>query len=206
MTCESCGSNLRGDARICLACGEPVRTRVAPADRLQAAPAGVPHWIAFDAPATTTPLAYPASRVQRIFAGAVDAMILAIPVALLLLATGGSAARVDDGGGVTFDWLWSGILLGLSAGYFIGFPASAWQATPGKRLLGLRIVTLEHEQLTLLQSVARWFAQQVVFAVVVPLAMMVALFGVIAVPIAILILCGDGRSPWDRMAGTMVVD
>jgi hypothetical protein len=35
--------------------------------------------------------------------------------------------------------------------------------------------------------------------------MMVALFGIVAVPIAILVLCGDGRSPWDRMAGTMVV-
>ena len=35
---------------------------------------------------------------------------------------------------------------------------------------------------------------------------MVALIGCVAVPVAFLILMGNGRSPWDAMAGTKVVD
>lgn len=205
MTCPSCGSNLRDDARICLSCGEMVRAKVAPAERMQTAPAGVPSWIALDAQANGRPVSYPASRLQRIVAAGVDAVVIAIPLVLLGLASGQSVAAVDETGRLTMNWLWFAVTVGLQAGYFIGFAASSWQGTPGKRFMGLRIVTLEQEPIGLSQSIGRWVCQQIVFAVVIPLAMMVALFGAIAVPIAILILCGDGRSPWDRMAGTMVV-
>ena len=43
MDCSGCGSAMRDDARVCLSCGEVVRRKIAPADRLQAVPAGVPH-------------------------------------------------------------------------------------------------------------------------------------------------------------------
>lgn len=205
MTCPACGSNLRDDARICLSCGEMLRPKVAPAERLQAAPAGVPSWIAFDAPAGAEPLSYPASRLQRIFAAAADSFVLGLATFLLSLAFGRTTVAVNEGGGWTVDWPFLVAVLAVNAAYAIVFPATRWQGTPGKKLLGLRIVDLEHRPTSLPQSIGRWACQQTIFLVVIPLAMMVALLGCIAVPIAILILCGDGRSPWDRMAGTMVV-
>ena len=99
MTCPSCGSNLRDDARICLSCGEMVRAKVAPAERMQTAPAGVPSWIALDAQANGRPVSYPASRLQRIVAAGVDAVVIAIPLVLLGLASGQSVAAVDESHG-----------------------------------------------------------------------------------------------------------
>ena len=100
----------------------------------------------------------------------------------------------------------AGAFVALGAIYHIAFPASAWQATPGKKFIGLRVTTLEHERLTLVQAMGRWAALQVCFCIVFPLAAMVAVLGCIAVPLAFLILMGDGRSPWDAMVGTQVVD
>lgn len=205
MNCPACGSSLREDARICLSCGEVVRAKVAPADRLQTAPAGVPSWIAFDAPVGQQPLSYPASRLQRIFAAAADSFVLGLATFLLATALGRSSVAVSETGEWTVDWPFLVAVLAVNAAYMIVFPATRWQGTPGKKLLGLRIVDLEHRPISLPQSIGRWACQQTIFLVVIPLAMMVALLGCIAVPIAILILCGDGRSPWDRMAGTMVV-
>lgn len=205
MTCPACGSTMRDDARVCLSCGEVVRAKVAPAERLQAVTAGVPQWIAFDGSKQADSVSYPASRIQRIVAAFIDACVLAIPLILIGLVTGQSTATLDSSRHLSVNWLWIGVTCGIQAGYFIGFAASSWQGTPGKRFMGLRIVTLEQEPISLPQSIGRWACQQVIFAIVIPLAMMVALFGIVAVPIAILVLCGDGRSPWDRMAGTMVV-
>ncbi len=46
----------------------------------------------------------------------------------------------------------------LAAAYWIGFEASPWQATPGKRALGLRTTGLEGEKLHGSLTVARHFA------------------------------------------------
>lgn len=205
MECSGCDSAMRDDARVCLSCGEIVRTKVAPGDRLTAAPAGVPAWIAFDAARQVEPLSYPASRLQRIFAVLVDLVILGVAGLLVAAVVGGETATVSDTGGVTVHWSVLLPLLAMNAAYTIVFPATRWQGTPGKKLLGIRIVDLQQRPISFPQSVGRWACQQVIFGLVIPLAMMVALLGCIAVPIAILILCGDGRSPWDRMAGTMVV-
>lgn len=55
----------------------------------------------------------------------------------------------------------SGLCLGAAALYFIGFEASRWQATPGKRLLGLRVRDTEGKPLGLGQSAARFLAGSV---------------------------------------------
>lgn len=55
----------------------------------------------------------------------------------------------------------SGLCLGAAALYFIGFEASRWQATPGKRLLGLRVRDTDGNPLSLLQSSARFLAGSV---------------------------------------------
>jgi uncharacterized RDD family membrane protein YckC len=197
---------MREEARVCLACGEVVRKKVAVNERLMAAPAGVPSWIALDVPSEPEELFYPASRIQRIFAVAVDSLLLGLATFAVTRVVGSDAAEIGDGGKVTFHWGVLIALLAVNAVYLIIFPATKWQGTPGKKLLGIRIVNLENEPISLPQSVLRWACQQVIFSVVIPLAMLVALFGFIAVPVARLILCGDGRSPWDAMAGTKVVE
>ena len=206
MECGECGSSIRDEARVCLSCGEIVRRRVMAADRLQAVPAGVPHWIAFDDPRGAEVGFYGASRVQRILAGLIDALILGAIAFALSLVVGREAATLNSDGTVNFDWVRIVPFVAIGAIYHIAFPASAWQATPGKKFIGLRVTTLEHERLTLVQAIGRWAALQVCFCIVFPLAAMVAVLGCIAVPLAFLILMGDGRSPWDAMAGTQVVD
>jgi len=67
MNCPACGSNLRDEARACLACGELIRRNVTPTDRLEAAPVGVPTWFAFEGRNPEETL-YGAGRLARILA------------------------------------------------------------------------------------------------------------------------------------------
>ncbi|MBK8559651.1 RDD family protein [Candidatus Amarobacter glycogenicus] len=133
MECGECGSSIRDEARVCLSCGEIVRRRVAAADRLQAIPAGVPHWIAFDDPRGAEVGFYGASRVQRILAGLIDALILGAIAFALSFVVGREAATLNSDGTVTFDCARIVPFVALGAIYHIAFPASAWQATPGKK-------------------------------------------------------------------------
>ncbi len=47
---------------------------------------------------------------------------------------------------------------GVAALYFIGFEASRWQATPGKRLLGVRVQSEQGGRLGLARTALRFFA------------------------------------------------
>ena len=207
MECPACGSSMRDDQRICLACGELVKRRVAADDRLQAVPAGVPAWIAFDATVATPSGAYlGASRLQRIFAALIDGAILSAVSFAIVALIGGEVVSTNDEGLVSeFDWMRIALLTAVGAAYSVVFPLTSWRGTPGKKVLGLEILSMDNEPLTFLQSFGRWLAFQVCFCVVLPLVAFIAVFGIIAVPIAFLFLMGDGRSPWDAMAGTRVV-
>lgn len=204
MECNECGSLMREEARACLGCGAPVRRVVPAADRMQVAAAGVPSWFALDSTRPVGQTDYPASRLQRILAVLVDSVILLVLGALLTQVVGAQSITVDDSGRVVFDWIPFLALFALNASYTIAFPATCWQGTPGKKLFGIRIVTLSHTPIGLPRSAWRWACQQLIFLVVVPLGM-ITVVGILAVPIALLIVCGDGKSPWDKMAGTMVV-
>lgn len=50
------------------------------------------------------------------------------------------------------------MLVLVAACYFIGFEASTWQATPGKRWLGLRVCTLTGQRPGLGRTMLRFFA------------------------------------------------
>lgn len=209
MQCSGCGSNLRDDARICLSCGEMVRPKVAPSDRLEAVPAGVPAWIAFEARKDET-IDYPASRVSRVIAFIIDSLLISFVTTGVYLATAekDSTFAVSDAG-TSFDlgipiWALVAMFL-LQALYYIVPPATAMQATPGKKLLGMRIVNLEGERIGIVQSLVRFVCYSVFWWVAVPLTLFIGVFA-LAVPVAVLFLMGEGRSPWDVMAGTKVVD
>ena len=54
---------------------------------------------------------------------------------------------------------WAKVLVaGIAALYFIGFEASRWQATPGKRLLGLQVQSEQGGRLELARTALRFFA------------------------------------------------
>lgn len=46
----------------------------------------------------------------------------------------------------------------MQGAYHIAFTGSAWQATPGKRLLGIKVVDEDGQRITLARSTGRWFA------------------------------------------------
>ena len=213
MECSACGSKLRDEARVCLACGEVIRKKVAASDRLQVAPAGVPHWIALDtAPRREAVLG--AGRPGRGLAFLIDATLLGL-LGWAVVSAFGSNMRVTADGDYSIDWWVALPLLIVQTAYFVVFPATKWQGTPGKRLLSLRIVDMEENPITIFQSISRYVLQQVCLWVGVPLAILAVSFSpwailpfmaVGAVAVALWMLCANGRSPWDWLAGTKVVE
>jgi uncharacterized RDD family membrane protein YckC len=215
MSCPSCGSTLRDDARICLACGEVIRARVAAGERLAPAAAGVPAWIAFeDRPREE--VVYGAGRPARVLAAIIDGLILGGFGWAVTVLSGTAAVDADLHGNVTVHWWVLAPILVVQALYYSAFPASALQGTPGKKLLGLRITDLDDQRLTIFQSALRYVFQKSWLLVVIPLtfigvsnspyAALLPLVAVIAMGVAFWMLCANGRSPWDWMAGTKVVE
>ncbi len=80
----------------------------------------------------------------------------------------------------------------LAAVYFIPFEASRWQATPGKRLLGLRVVAIDGQAMTLARAAARYFAGSLSW-LSLNLGHALAMFR------------RDGRALHDLIAGTAIV-
>lgn len=72
----------------------------------------------------------------------------------------GLSAAMQSGGARLNAALAQGALrlVACAAIYFIGFEASAWQATPGKRALGLRVSTRDGARVGLGRASARFFA------------------------------------------------
>ncbi len=211
---------MRDGARICLSCGEMVRTPVATGDRLAPAAAGVPSWIAFEPRHPNALTLYPAGRLQRIVAALVDGLVISVVAWIVGLALGEAVATVETRGGLEVEYAvnWRALvpLLVFQCAYYVAFPATSLQGTPGKKLLGLRITTLEEGQLNIFQSAMRFVFQQAWLIVGVPLTLVgvsnspwAGLFpflAVIATGVAFWVLCGNGRSPWDWMASTRVVE
>ena len=103
----------------------------------------------------------PAGFWRRFFAYFVDgivqmALALAATVPLLpflLAATDGG----ENGGAVqVVGWVLSLITGPL---YYVGFESSRWQATPGKRLLGMAVVRVDGSRLSVGRAAARYFGR-----------------------------------------------
>ena len=86
--------------------------------------------------------------------GAVLGIVLALAGALTKIqpvASGGSLPH----GYVALFWI---VGFALTIGYNVYFNAGTWQATPGKRLLGLHIITLTGEPVSPWLAFGRWLA------------------------------------------------
>lgn len=108
---------------------------------------------------------------RRLGAYLVDYVILALPTALALGLLGldppTTSTAVDavlGAGPPSVDTLLelariSAAVYVLQWPYFAGFEASTWQATPGKRVLGLEVTDLQGRRITLLRATGRYFSK-----------------------------------------------
>jgi uncharacterized RDD family membrane protein YckC len=96
-----------------------------------------------------------AGPARRALAYLLDAMLRgALLLTLAVLALGGGAVGVDDLGGASFG-LWLLALFVVEWGYYVFWDAIWSGRSPGKRALGLRVVTASGHPLNLVDSVLR---------------------------------------------------
>lgn len=97
---------------------------------------------------------------RRLAAYVIDSVLLALPSALVL---GWLGVPVPEGSVLELSNRQlaelAGALYVVQWPYFAGFEASSWQATPGKRLLGLEVTDLEGERISLVRATVRYFSK-----------------------------------------------
>lgn len=69
-----------------------------------------------------------ANRLDRLLANVIDSVVMVAPVALLISIAGEDSLLANVGG------------FACNIAYYVAFTASRWQATPGKRLMGIYVV------------------------------------------------------------------
>lgn len=156
MTCRRCGQVLADGVNVCASCGEPV--------------AGS----SFDFGSEPATNATSAVRRPAVYAGFwlravayfIDVVLLTmIGVASILLPLLAKGAIPADN-----PWfLFSGanrqivaiqlLIYMLSWLYFASFESSAWQATPGKRMMRLVVTDLEGRRITFARASGRFFGK-----------------------------------------------
>lgn len=87
----------------------------------------------------------------RFWAALVDLLVLAPPLVLVLFLISFGEENVD-GLGLIAQLIFSFIIYPF---YFSFFESSSWQATPGKRLLGLRVTDLNGYRISLSRAIRR---------------------------------------------------
>jgi uncharacterized RDD family membrane protein YckC len=95
----------------------------------------------------------------RVGAYLIDAIILRLGLFLFVSVTGrGSSSVLSDEPEDAFYGLFTFAALlevGVSMAYFCYFESSLWQATPGKRALGIKVTTLSGQRISIMTAVGR---------------------------------------------------
>lgn len=86
-----------------------------------------------------------AGRPERLLANLLDTIILLIPSAFVVGILKGSDISVVG-------------VFACNLAYYTYFTAGAWQATPGKRLLGIYVARTDHRALTSRDALERYLA------------------------------------------------
>ena len=183
MFCSKCGANVPEGNPFCGACGQPVAGYsatqpggvAAAAPGLPAgatpvyAPAAAPAW---PTPAAQSGVAY-AGFWLRLVAAIIDGLIISIPLApvyiIVLIDVFKNSQDLQNLQDPTMVWTILGpkmflfFILGIVALavnwlYHGLFESSTWQATPGKKALGLIVTDLEGRQVTFGRASGRYFA------------------------------------------------
>jgi uncharacterized RDD family membrane protein YckC len=159
MYCNRCGAWLGEDAAFCPSCGQPVTPlgtgESAVPSAVQAAPA---------APSPTIRTAY-AGFWLRLVAYVIDNLILSAVVLIVLVPivpvffrhVPMERAIPSPATIVFFFWFWALCLAGVWL-YYSLFESSAWQATPGKRVLGLFVTDMQGQRISFARA-TRFFGK-----------------------------------------------
>ena len=95
-----------------------------------------------------------AGRLERFLAYLLDALLIVIPVRLSVTMF----LQVDPAGQSTVDPVFFPVMFLINLAYYAYFTASRWQATPGKRLLGIYVIRTDNQRLTALDATERFLA------------------------------------------------
>jgi uncharacterized RDD family membrane protein YckC len=157
LTCRRCGQLLTDAARVCASCGEPIDGY---SSGSESGPAGSA------APAVRRSAVY-AGFWLRAVAYLVDSLLLGVVVGfaiLMPLMERGAIAKNDPWalltGALTRQVFAIQLLVTMVSWlYFASFESSIWQATPGKRLLGLVVTNLEGHRISFARASGRYFGK-----------------------------------------------
>lgn len=101
---------------------------------------------------------------KRYAAYVIDGLIVGVIGAIVGGLVGGvlggllAAGRAGAGAAVAVQAVVQLLSLGLGAAYYAGFHASSAQATPGKQLIGIKVVRSDGEPISLARGIGRYFA------------------------------------------------
>lgn len=175
MYCSKCGNEISSAVSFCAMCGQPVPAALTaplpPAATPTLAPPVAPNPYGG---VSYTGIAY-AGFWLRFVAYLIDGLISGIAFVILLvpliILSGagtffsriGSGEDIDDntaaflGLGVIFGIF--GIVLLVSWLYYALSESSSWQATPGKKMLNLKVTDMEGKPITFARASGRYFAK-----------------------------------------------
>ena len=175
MYCSKCGSEISNATAFCPTCGQAVTVLVAPAPALAAiTSASMPLAPIAPASASYGGVAY-AGFWLRFVAYLIDGAISGIAFVILLIPlfvlTGAGAAlsRIGSGEdisddvaaflGIGFIFGFFGIVFLVSWLYYALSESSPWQATPGKKMLNLKVTDMTGEPISFGRASGRFFAR-----------------------------------------------
>jgi uncharacterized RDD family membrane protein YckC len=180
MFCSKCGASVAEGNPFCGACGQPVAGHAAGAivsPAPGALPGATPVYAPPEAAAWQAPAAQPAVAYAgfwlRLVAALIDGLIISVPLApvyiFVFIGFLKNAQNLQDLQDPTMVWTVLGpklflfFILGIVAVivnwlYHGLFESSSWQATPGKKALGLIVTDLEGRRITLARASGRFFS------------------------------------------------
>lgn len=178
MTCSKCGATLTSSSGFCPRCGQPIVGfsvgQTAPAAAL--APGAAPAYGGAQAPAVAANVGY-AGFWLRLVAAIIDGIVLGIPLApiflILIIPTFRNMqdprAMQDPAAlmrlmGPTFGLI---VLVSMIASwlYWGLCESSSWQATLGKKALGLYVTDADGNRATFGRTSARYFAGRFIWSI-----------------------------------------
>ena len=175
MFCSKCGANVPQGNPFCGACGQPVAgySVAQPAGIAAGAPSVQPGATPVYAPPAVAPGVAYAGFWLRLVAAIIDVLIISIPLApiyiLVVLGILKNSRDLQSMQDPTMVWtilgpkmFWFFVvgLVGLTVNWLYHgfFESSTWQATPGKKALGLIVTDLEGRQVTFGRASGRFFS------------------------------------------------
>lgn len=175
MYCSKCGSEMSSAASFCATCGQPISavtgpklSPVMPEVQQPVVPAPPYGGVAYSGVAYAGFwLRFVAYLIDGLISG-VAFVILLVPLVILSGAGGvlsriGSGEDISDdaatflGIGLVFGFI--GIVLLVSWLYYALSESSSWQATPGKKILNLKVTDMGGQPITFARASGRYFAK-----------------------------------------------